>query len=446
MAISVDVASIIDKQKLCRFQAVTFALCAAFLFLDGFNSQMIGYLAPALVRDWHINRIALGPLFSAGALGIALGAMGMGMLSDALGRRRALIICVAGFSTLTFATGFTQSVRSMLVLRFLAGLALGGGMPIAYALVSEYFPRKIRATVIMLCGLGFAIGAGSAGFITAALLPRWGWQSLFWAGGAIPFLLLVASARHLPESIRYLVITKAPAGQIARILTKLDPRLTLPDDAIFTVAEERAKGLPVGQLFAQGRAAYTCLLWLSVFANLLVLYFIVTWLPTLFTATGISIEAAATTTGMFGVGGPLGVALLGFVIDRYGAPVVLGLGFAVAGLAMAFLGSFLDSSFAISAALVVIGFFVSGGNGGTSAYAGAIYPTALRSTGIGWALGIGRTGAFIAPLIGAALVAAKWDMSAILHVIALSEFVAAAAMLLTGRVQPAAAPLPAPAR
>jgi len=437
MATTIDVAAVIERQKLNRFQVVTFALCTVFLFLDGFDSQVIGYLAPALVRDWHINRVALGPLFSAGALGIALGAIGMGMLSDWLGRRRALLICVSCFSLLTFATGFTRSIEPMMALRLLAGLALGGGMPIAYALVSEYFPRRIRATVIMLCGLGFAIGAGSAGFITAFFLPRWGWQSLFWLGGAVPFLLLLASLRYLPESIRYLVVTRAPREEILRLLLRLDPKQRFANDEVFVLTEEARSGLPVTRLFTEGRAAYTVLLWLSVFTNLLVLYFIVTWLPTLFTARGFSIAAAATTVGMFGVGGPVGVALLGFVIDRYGAPLVLGLGFVIAGAAMAFLSAFLSSSVATAAALMVIGFFVSGGNGGTSAYAGGVYPTALRSTGIGWALGIGRTGAFVAPLIAAAMVAAQWSLYAILRTFALSEFIAAAAMLFTLKVLPA---------
>lgn len=436
MATTIDVAAVIDRQKLGRFQIVTFALCTVFLFLDGFDSQVIGYLAPALVRDWHINRVALGPLFSAGALGIALGAIGMGMLSDWLGRRRALLICVSCFSLLTFATGFTRAIEPMMALRLLSGLALGGGMPIAYALVSEYFPRRIRATVIMLCGLGFAIGAGSAGFITAFFLPRWGWQSLFWLGGAVPFLLMAASTRYLPESIRYLVVTKAPREKIVQLFLRLDPRQQVGDDAIFIVTEETRGGLPVARLFTEGRAAYTLLLWLSVFTNLLVLYFIVTWLPTLFTARGFSITAAATTVGMFGVGGPIGVALLGFVIDRYGAPLVLGFGFIVAGMAMAALSSVLDSSVAVSIALMVIGFFVSGGNGGTSAYAGGVYPTALRSTGMGWALGIGRTGAFVAPLIAAAMVADQWTLPSILRTFAASEFVAAMAILLTLKVLP----------
>lgn len=429
----VDIAGIIDRQKLCRFQIVTFTLCTVFLFLDGLDSQVTGYLAPALLREWRIDRVALGPLFSAGALGIALGAMGMGILADRLGRRRALMMCVSSFSVLTFVTGFSRSVEPMMVLRFLAGLALGGGGPIAYALISEYFPRRVRATVIMLCGVGFAIGAGSAGFVTAFFLPRWGWELLFFVGGAVPLVLLILVAQQLPELIRYLVLTKAPGAEIARILGKLDPKLRFPDNVQFVLSETAAKGTPVGQLFAGGRAAYTLLLWLSVFTNLLVLYFIITWLPTLFTGTGMSIETAATTVGMFGIGGPIGVALLGFVIDRFGAPHVLGAGFVIAGVAMTFLGSFLDSGWLVAGALMVIGFFVSGGNGGTSAYAGAIYPTSVRSTGIGWALGIGRAGAFVAPLVGSAMVAAHWELSSILRTIASSEFVAAAAMFLTSR-------------
>jgi AAHS family 4-hydroxybenzoate transporter-like MFS transporter len=300
--------------------------------------------------------------------------------------------------------------------------------------------------VIMLCGLGFAIGAGSAGFVTAFFLPRWGWQSLFFVGGAVPLVLLILVARQLPESIRFLVLTKAPGAEIARILGKLDPKLRFSADVQFVLPEVPAKGTPVGQLFAAGRSAYTVLLWLSVFTNLLVLYFIITWLPTLFTTTGMSIETAATTVGMFGIGGPVGVALLGFVIDRFGAPRVLGTGFVIAGATMTLLGSFLDSRVLVVGALMIIGFFISGGNGGTSAYASAVYPTAIRSTGIGWALGIGRAGAFVAPLIGSAMVAAHWGLPAILHTIALFEFVAAAAMLLTSRALPTPALAAASAR
>jgi AAHS family 4-hydroxybenzoate transporter-like MFS transporter len=436
MATTVDVSELIDSQKLGRYQFFTFALCAIFLFLDGIDGQMIGYAAPALIRDWHIDRVALGPILTANILGVALGAMLFGILADRFGRRLSTLICVSFFGVFSVLTATAHSVDQMIVYRFLAGLGIGGGMPNGYALVCEYFPRRMRATVITLAGTGYALGNAVCGWGASWLIPAYGWPSVFYLGGFCPLALLVILWTWLPESVRFLVSHDRPPAQIVALLRKINPRLQFPADVRFVVDEEIGKGLPVRHLFTEGRAAVTLLLWLAVASNLLVLSFLLSWFPTLISGAGMELPQAMRASAMFSVGATIGGAVLGFLIDRWGAHRVLGTGFLFTAVAVASIGHEHDSYFALSLLMLVIGFCVAGGNVGTSAYAGKLYPTYIRSTGIGWALGIGRFGQLLSPILGTAMLARHWELTAFFHAVAIPAVIAAVAIVLTERMRP----------
>ncbi len=436
MATKIDISELIERHKLGRYQFITFALCTTFLFFDGIDGQMIGYAAPALIRDWHISRVALGPIFTAGIFGFAIGSMLFGMLADRFGRRASTLLCLGTFGLFNVLTATAHSVETMVIYRFLVGLGIGGGMPNGYALVSEYFPRRMRATVIMLGATGYALGNAVCGWGASWLIPAYGWPSVFFVGGFGPLILLLFLWPFLPESLRYLVVTNKSPARIASLLKKINPDAVVPADAQFVVAETRAPGLPVTNLFAEGRGWVTIFLWITVSANLLVLSFLLNWFPTQISGAGMDLPQAMRASAMFSVGGTVGGAVLGFVIDRLGVQWVLSTGFVITAGCVAAIGPFHDSFAALSLLMFAIGFCVAGGNGGTSAFAAALYPTAIRSTGMGWALGIARFTQLLSPIIGTAMIALKWELTSFFYAASVPALIAAVAIVLAEKMRP----------
>src|ERR1700730_17659570 len=186
----VDVADFIDQQPVGGFQIKLLLTCAAVLFLDGFDTQAIGYVAGCMAREWGLTKAALGPVFSAGLFGLMIGALLFGPLADRIGRRKIIIFSTLAFGIGTLVTAFVQDVNTLLAIRFLTGLGLGGAMPNAIALTSEFSPHRRRATMVMVMFCGFSVGAALGGLIAAALMPHFGWRSVFIVGGAAPLVLV----------------------------------------------------------------------------------------------------------------------------------------------------------------------------------------------------------------------------------------------------------------
>lgn len=401
----IDIAHTIDASPIGAFQTKIVLMCAAILFADGFDTQAIGFVAPELTRLWHIPRPALGPVFSAGLLGLMLGALVFSPIADRIGRKRIVVLSTAWFAVATLATIFAHDTTTLIAIRFVTGLGLGGAMPNAVALTAEYSPHRRRATLVMFAFCGFSLGAAIGGLIAAALIPRFGWQSVFLVGGLVPLLFVPLLALRLPESIRFLTLQGAH-DKVAALLHRIDP--TTQPGARFRLHEERPAGLPVLRLFDPGRALPTILIWIVFFMSLLDLYFLSNWLPTVLADLGASVSAAALIASMLQVGGFVSVLALGRVMDRFsfaGLALVYGL----AAIAIALVGQSSHSIWAATTAIFAAGFCVVGAQTAANALVAAYYPTLLRSTGIGWALGIGRIGSIVGPLLGGALLAMHWS-------------------------------------
>src|SRR6478736_5879952 len=213
----VDVADFIDQQPVGGFQMRLLLTCAAVLFLDGFDTQAIGYVAPALAKEWGLTKGALGPVFSAGLFGLMIGALVFGPLADRIGRKKIIILSTLAFGIGTLATAFINDVNTLLLVRFLTGLGLGGAMPNTIAITSEFSPHRRRATMVMIMFCGFSVGAALGGLLAAALIPHFGWRSVFVVGGVAPLLLAPVLAAHLPESVRFLAFTGRADQQVAEL-------------------------------------------------------------------------------------------------------------------------------------------------------------------------------------------------------------------------------------
>src|SRR5437879_3893923 len=270
----IDVAEFIDQQPVGGFQIRLLLICAAVLFLDGFDTQAIGYVAPALAKDWGLTKGALGPVFSAGLFGLMIGALVFGPLADRIGRKKIIILSTLAFGIGTLVTAFVQDVNTLLAIRFLTGLGLGGAMPNAIAMTSEFNPRRRRATMVMIMFCGFSVGAALGGLLAAALIPQFGWRSVFVVGGVAPLLLVPILALRLPESVRFLALTGRAHGRVAELLTFIGPKAAFAPATQFVVHEPGLAGIPLLHLFKSGRTQVTLLLWVVFFMSLLDLYFL----------------------------------------------------------------------------------------------------------------------------------------------------------------------------
>ena len=370
--------------------------------MDGFDAQSMGYVAPALAADFQIARAALGPLISIGLVGMMIGALTFGPLADRFGRKPILIVCILIFGVMSLITATATSVGTLRIFRLITGLGLGGAMPNTIALTSEYVPKRFGATAVMTMFCGFSIGAAVGGFIAAALISRFGWQAVFLVGGSIPLVIAVLTIALLPESIRFLLLKGGRETKVKQYLARISPRIPAYDELSAGVDEHKSQNFVMKQLFTEGRARVTPLLWLMFFMTLLNLYFLQNWLPTVMSDAGIKIETAIMITTLFQMAGVVGTITLGRLMDRHAKSAFKILAAAYFGAAISV---FLIGESGVSIALLICtvsaaGFCIVGGQTASNALAADYYPTSIRSTGVGWCLGIGRIGGIVGPILG----------------------------------------------
>jgi AAHS family 4-hydroxybenzoate transporter-like MFS transporter len=429
----VDVAEFIEQQPVGGFQVRLLLSCAAVLFLDGFDTQAIGYVAPALAKEWGLTKAALGPVFSAGLFGLMIGALVFGPLADRIGRKKIIIFSTLAFGLGTLVTAFVQDVGTLLAIRFLTGLGLGGAMPNAVAMTSEFSPHRRRATMVMIMFCGFSVGAALGGLLAAALIPQFGWRSVFVVGGVAPLLLAPILALRLPESVRFLALTGRAHERVAELLARINPKAAFAPGTLFVVHEPHLVGLPVLHLFRDGRTPATLLLWVVFFMSLLDLYFLSNWLPTVLNDLGASVSTSAVIGSMLQVGGVVGTFALGSVIDRFSFRA-LALVYLIAVFAVGAIGQLGHSVVFVTLAIFAAGFCIVGGQIAANALAATFYPTSMRATGVGWALGIGRVGSIVGPLVGGALLTMKWSTGSVFIAAASAALCAALAAFSLSRV------------
>jgi len=423
-----DVSSFIDSQPVSALQYRVIILCALVVLFDGLDTQVIGYLGPALSLEWAIPREQLGPVFSASLVGLMAGLLVIGSLSDRLGRRWTIIGSVFLFSFCTLLTAFAQSVTELIIYRFLAGIGLGGAMPNALALTGEYCPKRLRATLVIIMFCGFSLGSIVGGLVAAALLDNLGWRAVFIVGAILPLLLLPVLVWRLPESLQFLLLRKGNEQKVRLLLQKMAP--TSKVDVPLRGDEQSIAKVPVSDLFLQGRTRGTLMLWAVFFMNLMVFYFLQSWLPTLFTDSGLSQQSAVLMTTLISVGGIVAGIISGPLMDRYNAYKVLCALYLGGALFVVLIG--MASPALLALATFCAGFCVSGSQKSINALAVIFYPTHVRSTGVGWALGIGRFGSILGPVLAGWLLSWGWSAASLMQLAALPMLLAAVLIYMMG--------------
>ena len=402
-AAALDVRRFLDEQPFGSFHVLVAGLCASVVFIDGFDAQVMGFVAPALSAELHIARVALGAVISSGTFGMMLGALVFGPLADRIGRKPVLVTCVLTFGLGSLLTTTATSVGELAAFRVFTGLGMGGAMPNAIALTSEYMPKRSRTSVVMTMFCGFSFGSACAGWVAAAVIRRFGWQAVFLVGGATPVLLALPLIAVLPESLRFLVLKGGNRQRVTRYLSRIAPGGEMPGHVIAGEDDHQAGSSSVRQLFADGRASATLLLWTMFFMNLLNLWFLNNWLPLILNDAGMQIEAASLITSLFQIGGLVGSLALAALWGRrlsFGLLASIYLAAAVFILLIGEAGTFVPL---LVVAVFVSGVAVIGGQTASNALAAELYPTTIRSTGVGWALGVGRVGLMLGPILGGVL-------------------------------------------
>lgn len=403
MSRDVDVSELIEGQELGLYQVSILVLLGAIMFFDGYDMQVLGYAAPALLKAWHIEKAAFGLVFGAGMTGFMLGATMIGQLGDSLGRKKMILGGALIFGACTAASGLVTTLNALFLLRCLAGIGMGGTVPNCIALSAEFAPVKTRATKVSTMYVGYTLGSALSGFIAAKYIPLFGWPVVFYIGGIAPLLLLPAMAVGLPESVRFLALKQRNPELLAGILSRLRPGLSFELGVRFVTRDQNQPGLPVGYLFADRRASVTMLLWLANIGALMAIHFFTSWLPTVMASGSVPLSHAIVATALFQIGGMAGCLLIGRSLDRYGVGAISA-SLAVAVLCIAMIGWAAGSEAVLISLVFLAGFFLIGGQVGQLALPGMIYPTFIRATGAGWAYGMGRFGSILGPVIGGVLI------------------------------------------
>jgi AAHS family 4-hydroxybenzoate transporter-like MFS transporter len=439
---TINIPELLANSRVGPLQKRVFILCALCLIIDGFDVQAMGYVAPALVPDWKIDRSALGPVFSAANFGVLIGSLVFSTIADKIGRRPVLVGATLFFALMTLATAYAQNIDQLFWLRLVAGIGMGCIIPNATALVGEFSPAARRVTLMMTITVGFTAGAAIGGFIAAWMIPLWGWRSVFLFGGAVPLVIGLAMVVSLPESLQFLAVRRRRLDLLARWLTKLDPTIRVDASTEYIANEESRGGVPFVHLFRDGRGLVTVLLWVINFMNLLNLYSLANWLPTVVAGMGYDTRTAVLVGTILQVGGTIGTFGLAWLISRGGFVPMLATTFAVATVSIFLIGSPGISLTVLFVIVFIAGWCVVGGQPGLNALAATFYPTYLRTTGVGFALGIGRVGAIVGPYIGGRMMAAQWTNQQLFWAAAVPALISTLTLIalifvMKGRVAPA---------
>ncbi|MRW94158.1 MFS transporter [Duganella sp. FT80W] len=427
-------AAVMNGAKISGLQILTLVLCFLVVAADGFDVAAAGYVAPLLKREWSLAAPQMGPIFGAGLFGLAIGSFIFGPLADRIGRRRVIVLSMLLFAVGSIACGYADSVSSLVTLRFLTGLGLGGAMPAALTLSSEFAPERNRALLVTLMFCGFTLGLAFGGGIAALLIPRFGWQGVFFFGGAVPLVLAPLVWLLLPESLRFMAGKPKYEAEARAVVRRLTGRDDVRLEVVVPGEPAASKTGVAATLFNAHYRSGTLLLWLAFFCTLWVYYQVSSWLPTVITDSGIPVTEAATIGAMMPVGGTIGSLINARLMDRYNPFFVLTASYVVAALSIALIGVAIVHPGWLYLAVFCTGLGLSGAQTGANVLVSGFYATAARATGVSWALAVGRVGSIVGSVSGGFLLAALATRQTAFLVFAIPAVIAGGAMLVTGRL------------
>ncbi|MGY2258562.1 MFS transporter [Pseudomonas sp. SDO55104_S430] len=423
----VNVHTIIDHARISGFHWMVMGWCFLLLIFDGYDLFIYGAVLPVLMQQWGLSPLEAGALGSYALFGMMLGAVGFGTLADQIGRKKGIAVCCLLFSCATLANGFVSNPTEFGICRFFAGLGCGGLMPNVVALMNEYAPKKFRTAIVSIMFCGYPLGGVLSASVGIFVLPRFGWEAMFFAA-AVPLILLPLIYWQLPESVGFL-LRQSRLEKARAVLLRVDPACNLQKDDSLIMGESNARPASLLELFREGRALPTLVLWLAFFCCMLMIYALSSWLPKLMASAGYSLGSSLSFLVALNVGAVLGAVFGGWLGDRINLPKVLVAFLILAALSVSLLG--LKSPVPVLYLLITVaGATTIGTQILLYACAAQFYGLSIRSTGMGWASGVGRSGGIVGPLLGGALVGINLPLQLNFIAFALPGLIAALAMVL----------------
>jgi AAHS family 4-hydroxybenzoate transporter-like MFS transporter len=430
----IDVAEIVERQKPGRFLTVLVLVSWIITFFDGYDSNVIAYAAPYLATQYNLDRVMVGNIFSSGLVGTLIGGFAFGYLGDRVGRRPGIILATAAFGFLTLAFILASGYRSLLMLRLFDGIAVGGMLPLAWALNIEYAPKRYRATVVTIIMIGYSAGAALGGPIAVWLIPQHGWQSVFVVGGVLSLIAALGLLFVLPESARFLASKGLKPRRVAKLLHRLTGQ-SIPEDAEFVVADEEghAKDFHPALLFRDRLRWITPLLWIAYIFSSMTVFFLATWTPLVFEALHYTRSQAALAGSLTAVAGAIGGLLLMRFTDNKGAIAITAMPLLAIPLLLA--AAFVDvdqASFLVLFTLIAL--FLIGGHFGLHSIAGIFYPSAYRGNGAGWATSVAKIGSIAGPFLAGIILSTSLPVRNIFAVLAICPAVFVVCIFVIGMI------------
>lgn len=423
------------------FQMTVVALCLVINTIDGLDILVIAFTAPSIAAEWGLGPEALGVVFSSGLAGMVLGSLFLAPMADRIGRRPMIMACLVLITIGMLATAATTTLAQLIAARLLTGLGVGAMLPSVNTQVAEYASTKRQSFAISILHVGFVIGGTLGGILAAYLVTEAGWRAVFVCAGLFSLATLPVAYWLLPESLDYLV-ARRPKNALARangILARLG--LGALDALPESPGAQHGAGTPppapggLATIVAPEYRFRSAMIWISFFMTMFTLYFVLSWTPQILVAAGLPVSHGIGGGVIMNVGGIIGSLVLGFVAGYRGLRQLVAAYMIVSVVCMVAF-AFASASLAVLMTLAfVVGFFLYGVMIGLWAVVPQLYPPAIRTTGTGWAIGIGRFGAIAGPYAAGMLMAAGWDREAYYSALSLPLLVAAAAVLNVGRKQ-----------
>ncbi len=410
----VNVGDIINRSPISPIQILVLSLGVAVALIDGFDTSSISFALTSIAADWKVKPQAFAPALTAGLLGLMIGAMAMGQLGDKIGRKPMTIAATIVFGISTLAIAFVRDVDDLFWVRLVGGVGLGGVLPNITTIVADYAPEHRRRTAVMIVIGAIAAGASLGGILASYMIPVFGWRLIFIIGGLVSLVMALVCQVLLPESPLFLATRNSSDPRVGHILKRISPKTVAGADAIFIAHIGQERRASLSRLFAAGRTPVTCLLWLSMVAQFVMVYIFALWQPTLVRESGNPIEVSIFASALFPLGGLVGSLVLGPISERIGPHLTLSASYAFVAIASAALSFSGTNLMLLYPASFLAGMFAFGAWSALTALVTKYYPPEIRATGVGYASGIGRFGSMLSPWVVGIALAAGWKAPQIL--------------------------------
>lgn len=429
----IDVHSLAGKAKFNGFHGLVLFWCVLMLILDGYDLAVVGAALPSIMKDMGVDATSAGIMAGSALFGMMIGAISLGTLADRFGRPAMICVCVALFSLFTAAAGLTRDPITFSVTRFIAGLGIGGVLPIVTAQMGEFAPNALRTRLVTLVFAGYSIGGILVALTSKQLIESYGWQSVFFAA-ALPVVLIPFIMKSMPQSMAFLM-KNGRHEELRSLLKRLVPEYPLSGHEQFAgPSTGNNKDAPVRRLFQEGRGFSTAMIWVAFMTGLFMVYALSSWLTKLMAMAGYTLGSALNFVIVFNVGAIAGAIFAGWLSDKANIKRVL-IAFYVVGAAALTAMGYTKSTELLFVVVFIVGASTLGTQLFAYAYAGDFYPPAIRSTGVGFASGVGRVGAIVAPVLIGWLVSLKLPLEQNFLAIAVAGLIGALAVTLINQAR-----------